>query len=155
MPGGCGAMSKRGRNPDRGMVQLTLPLSSLPSQRLKAGSLRTSEAVKEALRAALRSCGLSRETVADELTRLTGEAVSIHQINNWAAPGKGDRSIPLEQLAALTLVTGDSGLARAALGCSGWTVLRPEDAPFYELGRLTAEEKARAKRKREVWEKIG
>lgn len=137
------------------MVQLTLPLSSLPSQKLKAGSLRTSEAVKEALRQALRSCGLSRDTVADELTRLTGESVSIHQINNWAAPGKDDRSIPLEQLAALTAVTGDAGLARAALACAGWAVLHPDEVPIFELGRITAEDKARAKRKRELWEKIG
>jgi hypothetical protein len=133
---------------------LTLPLSSLPSRRLEAGGLRTSEAVKEALRVALRSCGLSRETVADELTRLTGENISIHQINNWAASGKGDRSIPLEQLAALTLVTGDSGLVRAALGSSGWTVLRPEDLPFYELGRLTAEERERSRRRKEILGKI-
>jgi hypothetical protein len=147
-------MSKRAPNLAEGMVQLTLPLSSLPSQKLKAGSLRTSESVKEALRQALRSCGLSRETVADELTRLTGENVSIHQINNWAAPGKDDRSIPLEQLAALTSVTGDAGLAKAALECAGWSVLGPEQRPYYELGRMTAEDRARTRKKREILERI-
>lgn len=147
-------MSKRTPNTAQGMVQLTLPLSSLPSQKRKSGSLRTSEAVKEALRIALRNCGLSREVIADELTRLTGESISIHQINNWAAPGKGDRSIPLEQLAALTLVTGDSGLASAALECAGWTVLRPEDRPFYELGRMTAEDRERTRKRRELLERV-
>jgi hypothetical protein len=136
------------------MVQLTLPLSSLPSQQAKTGSLRTSETVKEALRNALRGCGLSREVVADELTRLTGEQISVHQINNWAAPGKGDRSIPLEQLAALTAVTGDAGLARAALECAGWAVLRPDEVPFYELGRLTAEDRARTRKRREILDRI-
>lgn len=147
-------MSKRGSNLAQGMVQLTLPLSSLPSQKLKAGSLRTSESVKDALREGLRRCGLSREVVADELSRLTGENVSIHQVNNWAAPGKEDRSIPLEMLAALTVVTGDAGLARAALECIGWVVLRPEDVPFFELGRMTVEDRARVRRKREILEKI-
>jgi len=127
---------------------------TLPSQKLKAGSLRTSETVKEALRTALRNCGLSRETVADELTRLTGEAVSIHQINNWAAPGKDDRSIPLEQLAALTFVTGDAGLARAALSCAGWAVLRPDEVPYFELGRMAAEDRERTRKKREILERI-
>lgn len=147
-------MSKRAPKLAEGMVQLTLPLSSLPSQKLKAGSLRTSETVKEALRQALRSCGLSRETVADELTRLTGESISIHQINNWAAPGKDDRSIPLEQLAALTFVTGDAGLARAALACAGWAVLRPDEVPFFELGRMAAEDRERTRKKREILERI-
>lgn len=147
-------MSKRGSNLAERMVQLTLPLSSLPSQRLKTGSLRTSETVKDALRQALRNCGLSRETVADELTRLTGENVSIHQINNWAAPGKDDRSIPLEQLAALTAVTGDDGLARAALECAGWSVLGPEQRAYYELGRMTAEDRQRTRKRRELLEQI-
>lgn len=147
-------MSKRAPNLAAGMVQLTLPLSSLPSQQRKTGSLRTSETVKEALRAALRACGLSREVVADELTRLTGEPVSIHQINNWAAPGKGDRSIPLEQLAALTAVTGDAGLARAALSCAGWTILRPDEVPYFELGRMAAEDRARTRKRREIMDRI-
>jgi len=147
-------MSKWRASFDKGTVQLTLPLSSLPSQKVRSGGLRTSEAVKEALRQALRSCGLSRETVADELTRLTGERVSIHQINNWAAPGKDERSIPLEQLAALTVVTGDAGLARAALEAAGFLVLGPGEAPYYELGRLTAEERERAKRRKEIMERI-
>ncbi|MGE4296959.1 MAG: hypothetical protein AB7E47_02925 [Desulfovibrionaceae bacterium] len=147
-------MSNRPKNIAQGMVQLTLPLSSLPSQQLKAGQLRTSEAVKEALRHALKHCGLSRETVADELTRLTGENVSIHQLNNWAAPGKGDRSIPLEQLAALTVITGDHSLAQAALEAAGVVVLRPDQVPYYDLGRITAEDKRRARKRKELLEKI-
>ncbi len=147
-------MSKPRRNPDSRLVQLTLPLSSLPSQKLKAGSLRSSEAVKEALRVALRGCGLSRETVADELSRLTGESISIHTVNNWAAPGKNDRSIPLEQLAALCVVTGDAGIARAALEAAGLTVLEDHEVPYFELGRITAEDRERARRKKELMERI-
>lgn len=147
-------MSKSAQKTDPAMVQLSLPLSSLPSQRLRSGSLRTSEAVKEALRKALRNCGLSRDLMAEELTRLTGEAVSIHQINNWAAPGKGDRSIPLEQLAALTFITGDAGLARAALECAGWAVLRPDEVPYFELGRMAAEDRERTRKRREILDKI-
>lgn len=148
-------MSKPHRKLDIGMVQLTLPLSSLPSQRRKAGSLRTSDAVKEALRDALRGCGLSRETIADELTRLTGNNVSIHTLNNWAAPSTGDRPMPLDMLAAITVITGDAGPAKAALEAAGLAVLEPEQLALFELGKITAEDKARAKRKRELWEKIG
>ena len=148
-------MSSKPKNIGAGMVQLTLPLSSLPSQERGAESLRTSGGVKEALRQALDRCGLSRETVADELTRLSGETVTVHTVNNWAAQGKAERRIPLDQLAALVIVTGDPGIARAALEPAGLMVLDQSQAPLYELGRITAEDKARAKRKRELWEQIG
>ncbi len=144
-------MSSGKKDLPSGMVQMTLPLSSLPSQERGAESLRTSGAVKAALRHALDQCGLSRDTVADELTRLTGEAVSVHTLNHWTA----QRRIPLEQLAALTIVTGDPGIARAALEAAGLAVLEPSEVPLYELGRITAEDKARAKRKKQLWEKIG
>lgn len=148
-------MSKTSQNPDRGMVQLTLPLSELPSQKRRAGSLRAKEAVKDALRQALRSCGLSRETVADELARLTGDKISVHTINNWAAPEKTDRPVPLEYAAALAVVTGDAGVIRAAVEAAGIVVLTAEEAPLYELGKLTAEDRQRAARKKSLFERIG
>lgn len=148
-------MSKTSQKPDAGMVQMTLPMSDLPSRKHRAGGLRAKEAVKDALRQALRRCGLSRETVADELSRLTGDKITVHTVNNWAAPEKQDRPIPLEYAAVLTVITGSAEIVRAAVEAAGLVVLTPDQAPFYELGRLTAEEKARARRKREVWEQIG
>ncbi|MGE4293924.1 MAG: hypothetical protein AB7E32_17165 [Desulfovibrio sp.] len=148
-------MSKRRANPDKRMVQLTLPLSSLPSQRLQNGSLRTCEGVQDALSRALARCGLSREIVAEEISRLTGHEVSIHTLNNWAAESKSDRPTPLQALAALVAVTGDPGLVEAALAGTGYRLLPPEDVAYYELGRMVAEEKERAKQKRKIWEKIG
>lgn len=147
-------MSKKAPVIDHGMVQLRLPLSNLPSQAHKAESLRTSGAVKEALRSALDACGLSRDTVADELSRLTGADVSIHTINNWASTAKADRHIPTNMLTAITIVTGDPGVARAALEPAGLAVLSADQVPLYELGRITAEDKARAKQRKALWEKI-
>jgi len=148
-------MSKPLPKIDRGMVQLTLPLSELPSQKRRTGSLRTKEGVKDAIRTALRACGLSRETVADELSRLTGDKISVHTINNWCAPEKTDRPMPLEYAAALTVITGDTGVVQAAVEAAGLVVLSPEDAPYFELGKLTAEDRARAARKKTLFERIG
>mgnify|MGYP001474764522 CR=1 FL=1 len=147
-------MSKRPSNPDRGMVQLTLPLSELASQKLRSGSLRAKEAVKDALKAALARCGLAREVVADELSRLTGENISIHTINNWIAPAKAERSIPLEYAAALAVITGDVGFLRVALEAAGILVLTAEQAPYYELGRITAEDRARAAARKAIFERL-
>ena len=148
-------MSKPKPKPDGRMVQLSLPLSSLPSQRLESGSCRTTEAVQDALNESLRRCGLSREVVAEELSRLTGHEVSMHTLNNWASPSKEDRPTPLQFLRALLEITGSPALAEAALRGTGYKLLTPDQVPLYELGRITAEDKARAKRKREIWEKIG
>jgi hypothetical protein len=137
------------------MVQLTLPLSELPSQKRRAGSLRAKEAVKDTLRQALRQCGLSRETVADELSRLTGDKIGVHTVNNWAAPEKTDRPVPLEYAAALAVVTGDAGVIRAAVEAAGLVVLTAEEAPLYELGKLTAEDRQRAALKKALFERIG
>jgi len=147
-------MSKKATNPDRRMVQLTLPLSELDSQKRRSGSLRAKEAVKEALKHALASCGLSRDVVADELSRLTGESISIHQVNNWVAPGKDDRCVPLEYAGALAVITGDTGFLQVAVEAAGILVLTHEQAPYYDLGVITAEDRARAAQRKAILERL-
>jgi hypothetical protein len=136
------------------MVQLTLPLSSLPTANMAAGSLRCREAVHEAVRDALAASGLSREYVAGELSRLTGDQVSIHHINSWTAESKaGERHIPMEYAAALTVILGDARILAAACP-AGYVVLSPEQAAVYELGKVTVEERRRSRKKKEIWERI-
>ncbi len=147
-------MSKTTQQSDSKMVQLTLPLSELASRRRRCGSLRAKEAVKEALKVALRQCGLSRAVVADELSRLVGEPVSHFQIDNWVAPAKDDRSMPLEYAAAMAVITGDTGFLSVALEAAGILVLNHKQAPYYELGRITAEDRARAKKRKDILERI-
>jgi hypothetical protein len=136
------------------MVQLTLPLSSLPTANMAAGSQRCREAVHEALREALSASGLSREYVAGELSRLTGDQISIHHINSWTAESKaGERHLPIEYVAALTMVLGDSRILAAACP-AGYMVLPPEQAAVYELGRMTVEKRRRGRKEKELWERI-
>jgi hypothetical protein len=136
------------------VVQLTLPLSSLPSQKLETGSLRTFETVKDALNLALKECGLSRDIVAEELSRLTGHDISIHQLNNWAAPSKEDRPTPLHFLAALVEVTGSAELIRAAIRGTGYKLLTPEEVVFYEIGLAEVEKKQQTEARKAAWAKL-
>ncbi len=147
-------MSKRKRNPDMRLVNLCVPMSSLPTQQLADGSLRTFDTVKGALRRALSRCCLSREIVAEELTRLTGHEVSIHQINNWAAPGKEDRPVPLHFLAAIIVITEDTELAQAALAGPAAAV-SPDESVFFEIGMAEVAKREEAKKRKELWEQIG
>ena len=141
-------------------IQLTMQMSRLRTSRLRGGALRRKESVCEALRKALDGCKdlngspLDRETVSKELSRLVGESVSVHTINNWCAEGKENRRFPLEYAEALALITGDRGILDAALG-EGFRMLDEEETAYLELGRIVAEERARSKKKRQVLERIG
>ncbi len=147
-------MAKAKQKISGNMVQLTLPLSSLPTANMAAGSLRRLEAVHEALRDALSGSGLSREYVAGELSRLTGDQISIHHINSWTAESKaGERHIPLEYAAALAVILGDARILAAACP-AGYVVLSPEEAAVYEMGKVVVEERRRSRKKRELWERI-
>jgi hypothetical protein len=44
---------------------------------------------------------------------------------------------------------------KTALGVAGFRVLDADQAAYYELGQIAAEDLARRKRKREVMERIG
>lgn len=133
--------------------QLALPLTESGTAHLRAGSLRTKEAVHEALKSALNGCGLSREDVAKEMSRLVGEHISINTLNNWCAEGKTNRRFPLECAKALAMITGDMGLLEAALAPE-FTPLDGDGKAYLEYGRLAIEDRERAKRKRELVEKV-
>ncbi|MEM5789378.1 MAG: hypothetical protein AAGU11_18865 [Syntrophobacteraceae bacterium] len=135
--------------------QLTIEMSKRGLTALRAGSLRVKESVNEALRVALNNCGIDREKVARELSRLTGEEISIHTLNNWCAEGANNRRFPLECAAALSVITNDKGILDAALKIAGFRVLDRGQAAYYELGVLVAEERSRRKRKKEVIDRIG
>ena len=147
-------MSKRKPGLDMRLVEMCVPMSSLPSQQLEDGSLRTFESVKAAVNHALRQCGLSRDVVAEEVSRLTGHKITKHQINNWAAQGKEDRPVPLNVLAALIQITGDHSLAEAALAGTGLQLLTPDEAIYYEIGVMEAEKKEQAATRKAAWDKL-
>jgi hypothetical protein len=130
-------------------------MSKRRPENLRAGALRAKEAVNEALKTALDKCGQSREEIATELSRLVGEEISVHTLNNWCAEGKNNRRFPLELAAALAIITGSDEILNAALGVAGYRVLDADQAAYYDLGLITAEELAGRKRKREVMERIG
>lgn len=147
-------MSNSRPKTDGRFVQLTLPLEEIKSRRYRAGSFRRHEHVSEALKDALKNCGLSREIVAEEMSRLTGDQISVNHLNNWTSESKNGWRMPLEYAAALTAVTGDVGVVKAALEGTGLHVLDNEEAAIYELGRITAEDMERKKRKKEVLERL-
>lgn len=135
--------------------QLSMSMSKAAPQILRAGALRVKEPINEALKTALDHCALSREEISRELSRLVGDEISIHTLNNWCAEGKNNRRFPLECAAALAVITGSKDIIDAALNVAGYRVLDPDQAVYYELGLIEAEERRRRKVKKQVIERIG
>lgn len=121
--------------------QLSLPFMTSKSFEYPAGSFRRSEAVQEAVVAALKGCLLSREEIADEMSRLLGEKVSINHIANWAATSKTSYRIPLEYAAAFCVITNDNRVIKAAFAGSGINVLDDTEMALYEIGKAVEEKR--------------
>lgn len=134
------------------LTQLPLPLTKTRTSHLRAGSLRVKEALHEAVKRALNGCVLDREDVAKELSRLVGEEISVHALNNWCAEGKTNRRFPLECAKALALITGDTGILDAALGPE-FEALDEDGRVCLEYGEMVLEDQMRNKRKRELKER--
>jgi len=148
-------MSNRRRRSDTAPGQLRLPLDEPPSAGLRAGELNHKDAVREALTEALQNSPLSREEVARELSRVTGQSVSVHQLNNWTGESRRDRHVPIEYAAALSVILDTVEIARAALAGSGLDVLSSEERRYLEYGRMMAEERQRQKQKKKLLEELG
>ena len=131
---------------------MELPLSKTRTSHLRAGALRVKEPVWECVKKALGNCGMDREAVAKELSRLCGDHVSVHVLNQWAAEGAPGRRIPLEFAKALSLIVGDLDILRAALQPE-FDLLDDEGKAARDYGFLVLENKANSKRRKELEQK--
>ena len=104
---------------------------------------------------ALAGCNMSREDLARELSRMVGEEISVHTVNNWCAEGKNNRRFPLEYAAALAVITGSRQILDAAIRVAGFRVLDSEESAYFELGVIEAQERKRRKEKAKIIERIG
>ena len=147
-------MAKKRTSSDTHPGQLTLPIPHGGITGIRAGRLCRKEAVREALTQALAGCGMSREEVAAEMTRLTGEPISRNHIDNWCSEAKREWRFPLELATAFCRITGDYGLVEAVLDGTGLGLADERTMKAAEYGRLLAEEKKRAVKKRELLEAL-
>lgn len=129
--------------------QLELPFFKMKTSHLRAGSLRTKEAVIEAVKKALKNCPFERSEVAREVSRLVGEEFSVHTLNNIVAEGKTNRRFPLEYAKALTMITGDIGIIEAALQPE-FSTMDKKAKIAHDYGLMVIETQNRNRRKKEL-----
>jgi len=108
--------------------------------------------INAAIKNAIRKAPKSRETIADELSELTGERVTVSQINNWTADSH-PHDMPGRFYAAFCIATADSELIRIQAEAAGVFILPGPDALRSEIQKLDEESKKlqAEKRKRQLF----
>jgi len=97
---------------------------------------------------ALKRSGLSRPQLADRLSSLLNESISLHQINAWLAETKTGHRFPAEYLPAFCAATGSLELLRDAVELLGGRMATKEDLHYAEIGRTYVRRRQASKREK-------
>jgi len=135
--------------------QLTLPLFQGRTNTIRAGMLARKDAVREALTQDLAECGLSRDDVAAEMSRLTGEPISRNHLDNWCSDAKREWRFPAEFSTAFCAVTGGTRVLQAILDGTGHGLADEKTMTLAEYGQILVEDKKRAAKRRKLQERLG
>ena len=110
------------------------------------GTMCVSVKLLSAVKQAIKQAPKSRETIADEMSLLTGAEISIHMINSWVADSHPHR-LPAEFLPALCHATGSTAPIRVLADAAGIYALQAPDALRAEIQQYAeAESQARAEK---------
>ena len=118
----------------------------------RPGRLNISAQINAATKVAIRNAPKSRESLADEMTELLGERVSVGMINNWTAESH-PHDMPGRYYAAFCVATGDIELIRIQAEAAGVFTLPGPDALRAEIQKLDEQTKElqAEKRKRQMF----
>lgn len=98
-----------------------------------------------------REAGVDRERVADRMSYLIGDKVSVAMLNAYSAPSRETHQINVERAiafdATVKSVTGTSPLLRLQARHAGDRVVSQEEAAHIELGRIFLQERELRERK--------
>lgn len=107
-------------------------------QQCRPGRLNIACQINAAIKNAIRNAPKSRETIADEMTDLTGERITIGMINNWTA-GSHPHEMPGRFYAAFCVATGDNEVIRIQAEAAGVFTVPGPDALRAEIQKLDEE----------------
>ncbi len=141
-------MAKTGKNIDTNQMSLFEQLSQEREARIETapGRLCVSARLMTAVKAVIKAAPKSRETLADELSFLTGAEISVHMVNGWVAESHPHR-LPAEFLPALCSACGSTEPLRVLADAAGIFALEAPDALRAEIQQYAeAESQARAEK---------
>jgi hypothetical protein len=91
--------------------------------------------VRAALVDAIRGCGKSRETIADEMSALSGVEITVRRLDGFTAESREDLRFPMELARAFCVVTGDTNLLRSVVAGLGLQLINAVEWDLLNLGR--------------------
>ncbi len=141
-------MAKTGKNIDSNQMSLFEQLSQERESRIESapGRLCVSSRLMTAVKAAIKAAPKSRETLADEMSFLTGAEISVHMVNGWVAESHPHR-LPAEFLPALCSACGSTEPLRVLADAAGLFALQAPNALRAEIQQYAeAESQARAEK---------
>jgi hypothetical protein len=90
--------------------------------------------VRAALIEAIRKSGMTRESLAEEMSRLTGTEVTVRRLNAFTAESREDYRFPVELARAFCIATRDFALLERIAELSGLRLIGPAEADLMRLG---------------------
>lgn len=128
---------------DPGQLSLFDLLKQEQAERLESspGRLCISAKLQAAIKSAVKTAPMSRETLADTMSELSGRAVTIHMIANWIAESH-PHHIPAELIPALCAASGCNEPLQVQNDAVGIFTLPGADALRAEIQKLDEETKA-------------
>ncbi len=136
-------MTKIPPDHDRTEEQLSLPFEVNKTSQYTEGSFKRADSIQKAIHDTLKRCLLSREQIADEMSRLLSESITTNHIANWSAESKKGYRIPLGWAPAFSAATNDTAVIKAAFQGTGLTILDDTEVVFYEIGKAIEEKRER------------
>lgn len=135
---------------------LTLDLFEVPVPKAPLpGALNFSQALRHLLFEALKSCPLSRAEVAARMSELSGETITVHQLNAWTAESREGWRFPLEYLPAFEAAVETTTLTAWAAHVRGGKLLMGKEAIDAEIGKMERLRDDAAKRIRALKQAMG
>ncbi|HWJ72376.1 MAG TPA: DNA transposition protein [Kaistia sp.] len=114
--------------------QPTSPVVAYVVDKVKASTLARS--ISKAVSETLKSCGRSREQVAEAMSDYLGETVTENVLNAYASESRDDLIINITRLDALLATTKDRRLLELIAARHGWAVIERRYLPAIEMAEL-------------------
>lgn len=99
------------------------------------GSLNDAALIRATVTEAIRKSGKTRETIAEDMSRLTGTEVTVRRLNAFTAESREDYRFPSELIRAFCIATGNDGLLRNLAQLAGFHLVNETDFQLLQLGR--------------------
>lgn len=113
------------------------------------GGLDVSKDLRQVIGDAIRLAPVTREEIAQEMSRLVAQTITVHHLNAWTAKSREQWRFPMEFGPAFDVATQSSSLVKWYSKVNGGTVLMGRDAIHGELGKLFMLKEEIRKRERE------